>query len=199
MGHVTIMHAPDNVAAAIADDRAFYRENENRNFIVSWNHNLRPTLINEARYMFYNRRYVNRGFGTGSGFNGTAKLPGVAAEQLARINVTGFTDPNIPGSRSRDEMINRFFDTSNYQAPGDGGLGNAARTNGPGPAFFGPDVSVHKQFRITERFRLTFRTDVVNLPNVPVFAAPGSPAATPASARSAARSRAQPRGRFSSA
>ena len=67
MGRLTMMHAPDNVSAAIpnatADDRAYYHENENRNFIVTWNHNLRPTLINELRYMFYNRRYVNRGFG----------------------------------------------------------------------------------------------------------------------------------------
>ena len=88
-GRITIMHAPDDVAAAIpnaiADDRAFYRENENRNFLVNWNHNLRPTLINEFRYMFYNRKYVNRGYGTGSGFNGKLNLPGVSAEDMARV------------------------------------------------------------------------------------------------------------------
>jgi hypothetical protein len=82
-------------------------------------------------------------------------------------------NPNLPGNRSRDEKIRQFFDTSAFQAPGDGVLGNAARTNGPGPGFFGVDVSVHKLFRITERFGLTFRTDVVNLPNVPNFEAPG--------------------------
>ena len=76
---------------AFADDRAFYRENENRNFIVSWNHNLRPTLINEFRYMFYNRKYVNRGYGAGSGFNGKINLPGVSAEDMARISATGLT------------------------------------------------------------------------------------------------------------
>ncbi|MBI4873033.1 MAG: TonB-dependent receptor, partial [Acidobacteria bacterium] len=80
--------------------------------------------------------------------------------------------PNLPGNRSRDEKIRQFFDTSAFQAPGDGVLGSAARTNGPGPGFFGVDVSIHKLFRITERFGLTFRTDVVNLPNVPAFAAP---------------------------
>jgi hypothetical protein len=59
------------------------------------------------------------------------------------------------------------------EVAGDGVLGNAARTNGLGPGFFGVDVSIHKLFRLTERFGLTFRTDVVNLPNVPAFGAPG--------------------------
>ena len=94
-GRMTIMHAPEEVAAAmpnaIADDRAFYRENENRNFLVNWNHNLRPTLINEFRYMLYNRKYVNRGYGAGSGFNGKLNLPGVSAEEMARVSVTGLT------------------------------------------------------------------------------------------------------------
>src|SRR5574340_522984 len=94
-GRITIIHAPEEVAAAmpnaIADDRAFYRENENRNFLVSWNHNLRPTMINEFRYMLYNRKYVNRGYSTGSGFNGKLNLPGVSAEDMARIGVTGLS------------------------------------------------------------------------------------------------------------
>lgn len=81
-------------------------------------------------------------------------------------------DPNLEGGRSRDAMIRQFFDISAFQAPGDAVLGNAARTNGPGPGFFGFDASIHKEFSLTERFRLTFRGDVVNLPNVPAFAAP---------------------------
>ena len=94
-GRLTILHGPEGVAPSIpnaaADDRAYTRQNENRNFIVSWNHNLRPTLINEFRYMFYNRKYVNRGWGTGSGFNGQIKLLGVDPEALARVTVTGLT------------------------------------------------------------------------------------------------------------
>ncbi len=81
-------------------------------------------------------------------------------------------NPNLPGGRSRDEMIRQFFDTSAFQAPGEGVIGTSGRTNGAGPGFFGLDVSIHKLFRITERFGLTFRGDIVNLPNVPVFAAP---------------------------
>jgi hypothetical protein len=81
-------------------------------------------------------------------------------------------DPNLPSDRSRAEMIQQFFDTTAFQAPGDGVLGNAARTNGPAPGFFGVDISIHKLFQLTERFGLTFRTDVVNFPNVPAFSAP---------------------------
>src|SRR5207247_2865633 len=91
----TIMHAPEDTTAAIpnsfADDRALHAENENRNFIVTWNHNMHPTLINEFRYMFYNRKFVNRGFGAGSGFNGKVNLPAVDADALARVTVTGYT------------------------------------------------------------------------------------------------------------
>ena len=47
--------------------RFAHTQNENRNFIVSWNHTLQPTLINEFRYMFYNRRYVNAGYGAARG------------------------------------------------------------------------------------------------------------------------------------
>jgi len=81
-------------------------------------------------------------------------------------------DPNLSGDRSRAERIQQFFDITAFQAPGDGVLGNAARTNGPGPGFFGLDFSIHKLFQLTERLGLTFRTDVVNFPNVPAFAAP---------------------------
>ena len=81
-------------------------------------------------------------------------------------------DPNLPSGRPRGEKILQFFDTAAFQAPGNGVLGTAGRTNGPGPGFFGIDLSVQKLFQVSERFGLTFRTDVVNLPNIPAFAAP---------------------------
>ena len=92
-GRLTAMHGPEGVAAvfpiAAADDRAFTRENENRNFLVNWQRTLRPTLINEFRYMYYRRKYVNRGAGMGSGYNGQFKVGGVDSDALARITATG--------------------------------------------------------------------------------------------------------------
>jgi hypothetical protein len=69
-------------------------------------------------------------------------------------------------------MIDQYFDTTAFQAPGDGVLGTAGRVNGIGPGFFGLDMSIQKLFRLTERVGMTFRTDVVNMPNVPAFALP---------------------------
>jgi len=92
-GRVTIIHAPEYVSAvfptAAADERAGPRENENRNFLGNWQRTLRPSLINEARYMYYQRKFINRGAGQGSGFNGQLKLGGVEANALARVTLTG--------------------------------------------------------------------------------------------------------------
>jgi hypothetical protein len=81
-------------------------------------------------------------------------------------------DPTLPSDRPRAQLIDQYFDTTAFQAPGDGVLGTAGRVNGIGPGFFGLDMSIQKLFRLTERFGLTFRTDVVNAPNVPAFALP---------------------------
>ncbi len=81
-------------------------------------------------------------------------------------------DPQLPSDRPRSEKIQQFFDTTAFQAPGAGVLGTAGRTNGSGPGFFGLDLTVQKLFQLSERFDLTFRTDIVNFPNVPAFAAP---------------------------
>ncbi len=92
-GRTTIIHAPEYVAGVFptkaADERAGPRENENRNFLGNWQHTLRPSLINEARYMYYKRKFINRGAGTGSGLNGQLKLGGVDPNALARVTVTG--------------------------------------------------------------------------------------------------------------
>ena len=81
-------------------------------------------------------------------------------------------DPNLDAGRSRADKVAMYFDTEAFQAPGVGVLGTAGKTNGLGPGFFGLDLSVQKLFQLTERFGLTFRTDIVNAPNVPAFASP---------------------------
>ena len=100
-------------------------------------------------------------------------------EQTNRLNTFSdaqrpnlLRDPEITTSRSRGEMVAMFFDTSAFQTAAVGVLGTAGKTSGSGPGFFGLDVSVQKEFRLNERFGLTFRTDIVNMPNVPAFALP---------------------------
>jgi hypothetical protein len=100
-------------------------------------------------------------------------------EQTDRLNTFSdgqrpnlIRDPNLDPGRSRAEKVAMYFDTSAFESPGDGILGTASKTNGLGPGFFGLDVSIQKEFKLSERFGLTFRTDIVNLPNVPAFALP---------------------------
>ncbi len=87
-----------------------------------------------------------------------------------RPNLLG--DAALPSSRPRSEFINRWFDTSRYVFPGDGRLGNAARTTGFGPGFFGVDVSLLKDFRFSESRFLQLRGEAFNLSNRPNFGLP---------------------------
>jgi hypothetical protein len=88
--------------------------------------------------------------------------------------------PEITADRSRQDKLNQWFDTAAFAMPTVGTFGNSARNVGFGPGFIGLDVSVHKYWQLTERFRLQFRTDIYNLPNHANFANPelrrGNPA-----------------------
>jgi hypothetical protein len=55
------------------------------------------------------------------------------------------------------------------QNPLPGTLGSLAQTFFTSPNFFDLDVSLSKQFRITERFRFELRTDWLNATNHPDF------------------------------
>jgi len=83
-------------------------------------------------------------------------------------------DPFIRGDRPRAERLLRFFDTSAFEAPGNGIFGNAPRSEGPGPGYVAFDASIHKRFRLRENLGLQFRSDFYNLPNVPNFANPAA-------------------------
>jgi hypothetical protein len=82
-------------------------------------------------------------------------------------------DPGLSRDRPRSEKLRMWFDPSAFRAPSEGEFGDAPRTiAGIGPGFFGMDLSVNKAWTLTERYRLSFRTDFYNLPNYPQFSAP---------------------------
>ena len=74
-------------------------------------------------------------------------------------------DHILSGGRSKAEQLARWFDTSQFAAPGVGIFGNSPRNLCCGPGFAVVDVSIQKRFQITERTRLEFRADFFNLPN----------------------------------
>lgn len=55
-----------------------------------------------------------------------------------------------------------------FEDPGVGNLGNIGRNSYHGPRYFGSDLSVMKNFAITERFKAQFRMDAFNVFNHPV-------------------------------
>ena len=58
-------------------------------------------------------------------------------------------------------------------------FGTVGRNNMRGPGVFNFDASLFRNFKITERFMLQFRTEVFNLTNTPAFNNPGGNASSP--------------------
>jgi hypothetical protein len=68
-----------------------------------------------------------------------------------------------------------YFNTKDFSAPtGAGAFGNTGRDILHGPGYFNLDASVFRIFRITERFRLQFRTEAFGATNTPHFANPAA-------------------------
>jgi hypothetical protein len=80
-----------------------------------------------------------------------------------RPNVVG--DPKLPGGRPRGEFVNAWFDTRAFAQPPDFTFGNAGRTAGYGPGAIAMDLSILRDFRITERHNLQFRCEMLNFIN----------------------------------
>ncbi len=87
-------------------------------------------------------------------------------------------DGNLPDSQRR---IQQWFQTSCFTAPALYTFGNAGRNIVIAPGLVTWDLGGHKDFRLTERFGLTFRSEFFNILNKANFGYPstsiGSPSA----------------------
>lgn len=91
-----------------------------------------------------------------------------------RPNVDG-RDPKLPGDRSNDEKLARWFDTTVFSQPAPFTFGNLGRVM-PTLRRDGVrnwDFSVFKNFVLSEARRLELRGEFFNFANRPQFAAPG--------------------------
>ena len=77
-----------------------------------------------------------------------------------RPDVVG--DWKLSPNRSRDEVIQRWFDPRAFAPNRSGQLGNLGRNVVSGPGFKGVDLGVSKNFRITERHQVQFRAEAFN-------------------------------------
>ena len=78
-------------------------------------------------------------------------------------------------SGSVEGRLNRYFDTSVFSQPALYTLGNMSRTSDirtPGPRNF--DLSLFKNFALTEKITLEFRAESFNALNTPLFAGPNT-------------------------
>ena len=87
-----------------------------------------------------------------------------------------------------------WFDTTAFAAQPLGSLGTTARNSIYGPHYRHFDLSLFKDFDLTERAKLQFRTEAFNLTNTPNFGQPGSTMGTSTfGVVSSLRTNAQPR------
>ena len=114
----THVKAPQNIPAvypfAFADPRAGDRENRHHNTTVNWVHNFAPTVINEFRFNWGDRKHINRADARNSGKNGEFGIQGVNPESFARFAVNGLT-ALVPGNQERIQAPIRTIELVNNQ------------------------------------------------------------------------------------
>ncbi|MBL8229234.1 MAG: hypothetical protein JNL98_12180, partial [Bryobacterales bacterium] len=96
---------------------------------------------------------------------------------LDRADFAGGTAA-LSSSRSRNDRLFQWFDTTKFTANALGTFGNSGRNIIRGPNFFQADFSVIKNTAVTERANLQFRAEIFNILNNANFRIPNSNAAS---------------------
>jgi carboxypeptidase family protein/TonB-dependent receptor-like protein len=112
------------------------------------------------------------GTGCGALFTGQPLKLGLFTDSLGKLNYFGnpaaFTQPCVLGAGGVPDPASV---ANCVPLTGLGALGGHTQVEGPG--FHRVDFSILKDFLITERYRLQFRTEIFNIFNHPNFNAPG--------------------------
>lgn len=83
---------------------------------------------------------------------------------LDRADLVG--DPDLPGDRNRDDVINRYFNTLAFAQNAAGTFGTSERNRLRGPGFANVDFGLFKDFRgLKASHKIQFRSEVFNLFN----------------------------------
>jgi len=101
---------------------------------------------------------------TGAAFTSSATIPNVTIRPDIRRN------PNLPASQ---RTIDKWFDTSAFDAPDAGRFGTSANGVIVGPSSTVFHAGLAKLFKFSERTRLRFEVTATNLFNHPNFSNPG--------------------------
>jgi len=109
--------------------------------------------------------------------------PLTIANQTPRSNTGGGDRPNIladPRLPSDQRTLTRWFNTSVFVPQPINTWGNAGRSILSGPGKIGVDLSLHREFSITESTRVQFRAEAFNISNTPPLGNPNTNLGNPA-------------------
>jgi hypothetical protein len=79
---------------------------------------------------------------------------------------------NLVGTVNKIGSLTEYYDIAAFAPVTTANFGNIGRNTLRGPGVINNDLSLFRDFGITERFKLTFKAEVFNLTNTPHFGAP---------------------------
>lgn len=101
--------------------------------------------------------------------NFDSSLPGWPSNYADKVGNPHVSNPSLT----------QWFNPAAYAAPAAYTFGNAAPNSLFGPHYFDWDTGIFKTFPLTEKFKLTFRSDLMNVLNHPNFANPNNDISQP--------------------
>lgn len=104
------------------------------------------------------------------GANGSSNT----ANLVGTFRTTGGQPPPPGATCTPTDLTCHFFDPSAFAAPAPGTYGNTGRNAFIGPGYFNMNLSVARQFKLTERMALQFRADAIGFTNTPHFNNPNA-------------------------
>ncbi len=116
---------------------------------------------------------INGGSG-GSTSDQLAGDPGVYGNRATPINNGGNDRPNIVGDARGPQTLGEWFNTAAFQPQPLGTIGNEVRNSLFGPRFRHVDLSLFKDFPVTERVTLQFRAEAFDVSNTPNYYIPNN-------------------------
>ena len=129
---------------------------------------------------WFTQGFVNKiagGWQTNGIMSLVSGLPFTVASSATALNSPGNaqTANQVLPSVEVYDALTPYFNPKAFAAPvGAGVFGNSGRDILRGPGYFNLDASVFRNFRITERFRLQFRSEAFGATNTPHFSNPAA-------------------------
>jgi hypothetical protein len=124
-------------------------------------------------------------FTVGAGGSLNAVGYGQVADLVGKFRIVNGKPPRVGATCAITDMSCHYFDPSAFAAPlivtnADAHLGNTNRNEFRGPGYFQFDLSLAREFPITERVKLQLRAEAFSLTNTPHFNNPNLTCPAPA-------------------